>query len=223
MSDPAFITASALRAYLELNTVSSSSKYDDSTLGSNIRAASGFLQRRTARQFADQSATKKFTTHGRTSITIPGLRAVSGVDPVTVQSTALTADTTYWLLPDVQQSGVYTGIAFRAFGSRSYLSNPEWFDRNLDRLWDRYGGYYSLPNDLSITGSWGYTDANLPEELLHATKILAAWYTLRPDSVLANISVTAEGTVRDYSNLPPEIGAFLSNWTLSVDQAVSLG
>ena len=219
MSDPAFISASALRAYLELNTVSSSSKYDDSTLGSNIRAASGFLQRRTGRQFADQTATKLFTTQGRASITIPGLRTASSVD---LQGTALTADSTYWLLPDSQNTGVYTGIQVRAFGSRSYLSNPEWFDRNLDRQWERYGAGYSLPNDLSITGTWGYTDANLPESLLHATKVLAAWYTLRPDSVLANVSVTAEGTVRDYSNLPPEILAFIHDWKLS-DGAVVVG
>ena len=220
MSDPAFITASALRAYLELNSVSASSKYDDGTLGSNIRAASSFLQRRTGRQFADQTATKLFTTQGRTAITIPGLRSASAVS---LQSTALVADSTYWLLPDSQHTGLYTGIQFRGFGSRSYLSNPEWFDRNLDRTWDRYGGYYSLPNDLSIAGTWGYTDANLPEALLHATKVLAGWYTLRPDSILANVSVSPEGTVRDYSNLPPEVIAFLHDWTLSGDQVVSVG
>ena len=220
MSDPAFITASALRAYLDLNSVSSSSKYDDSTLGSNIRAASAFLQRRTGRQFADQTATKLFTTQGRTAITLPGLRAAT---TVTLQSTPLTADSTYWLLPDVQQTGLYTGIAFRGFGARSYLSNPEWFDRNLDRTWDRYGGFYSLPNDLSIAGTWGYTDANLPEPLLHATKVLAAFYTKRPDSVLASVATTVEGTTLDYSALPPEVQAFIDDWKLAGDQVVSVG
>lgn len=224
MADPAFISAASLRAYLELNTVSSSSKYDDGTLGSNIRAASAFLQRRTGRQFADQTATKLFTTQGRTAITIPGLRAAT---TVTQQSTTLTADSTYWLLPDSQNTGVYTGIAFRGFGGRGsalgYLSNPEWFDRNLDTQWGRYGGYYSLPNDLSIAGTWGHTDANLPEPLLHATKVLAGWYTLRPDSILANVSVSPEGTVRDYSNLPPEVLAFLNDWTLGTDMAVWVG
>ena len=220
MADPAFITASALRAYLELNSVSSSSKYDDSTLGSNIRAASAFLQRRTGRQFADQTATKLFTTQGRTAITIPGLRSAT---TVTLQSTALTAESTYWLLPDAQQTGLYTGIAFRGFGSRSYLSNPEWFDRNLDRQWDRYGGFYSLPNDLSIAGTWGYTDANLPEALLHATKVLAAFYTKRPDSVLASVATTVEGTTLDYSSLPPEVQAFIDDWKLAGDQVVSVG
>ena len=223
MSEPAFITASALRAYLELNTVSSSSKYDDSTLGSNIRAASSFLQRKTGRQFADQTATKLFTTQGRTAITIPGLRSATAV---TLQSTTLTADSTYWLLPDAQQTGLYTGIQFRGFGGRSsplgYLHNPEWFDRNLDMTWGRTGNDYSLPNDLSIAGTWGYTDANLPEPLLHATKVLAAYYTKRPDSVLASVATTVEGTTLDYSTLPPEVLEFIADWKLS-EQAVSVG
>lgn len=223
MSDPAFISAASLRAYLELNAVSSSSKYDDGTLGSNIRAASGFLQRRTNRQFADQTATKLFTTQGRTAITIPGLRSASAV---TLQSTSLTADSTYWLIPDAQHTGLYTGVQFRGFGGRfdphGYLANPEWFDRNLDQRWGRYGDDYSLPNDLSITGSWGYTDANLPESLLHATKVLAAFYTKRPDSVLASIATTVEGTTLDYSALPPEVLAFIEDWKLS-DMAVSVG
>ena len=214
----AFITASALRAYLELNAVPSSSKYDDGTLGSNIRAASSFLQRRTGRQFENQtSTTKLFTTHGRASIALPGLRTASSVS---LQGSALTADQTYWLQPDSQQSGLYTGIAFRAYGRSSYLSSPDWFDRNLDRLWERYGGYYSLPNDLSITGDWGYTDP--PDELMHATKVLAAYYTKRPDSVLASVATTVEGTTLDYSSLPPEVTEFIAGWSIG-EQVVTVG
>src|SRR5687768_673606 len=115
MASPAFIAASAVRDYLELNSVASSSKYTDATIGSNIRAASGLLQQATGRQFEAQTGvTKSFTTNGRTSITLPGLRTATAV---TLQGTALVADSTYYLTPDAMQTGTFTGMQFRAYGS----------------------------------------------------------------------------------------------------------
>jgi hypothetical protein len=147
---------------------------------------------------------------------------------VTQQGTTLVVDESYYLIPDPMQTGLYTAIQFRGFGSRSYgygyLSNPEWFDRDLDRLWARgWDWSYSLPNDVSITGTWGYAEANLPDALRHATKVLAAFYTKRPDSVLASIATTVEGTTLDYSVLPPEVQTFIDNWRISGPQVVAVG
>lgn len=223
---PAFIAASAVRDYLELIATPSSSKYTDATIGSNIRAASDLLTRATGRQWEAQTGvTKKFTTEGRASITLPGLRTTSGV---TLQGTALTADSTYYLIPDAAQTGLYTGIQFRAFGNRSYLSNPEWFDRNLDHPRYRYyNDWGSLPNDLSIAGDWGLLAADYPELLLHATKVLAGWFTKRPDSLLANVSVTPDGAIFNFSAMPPEVAdplmGFVSLYKLSPAQVVSVG
>lgn len=218
----AFVTAADVRGYLVID--GTTGRYSDGAIGSNIRAASEFLERATHRVFADTTATKVFTTQGRTAITIPGLRSASSV---TLQSTVLTADQSYYLIPDAQQSGLYTSIQFRGFSSRtaaSYLSNPEWFDRDLDVMWAKgWDWTYSLPNDLSITGSWGYTDASLPEAVRHAAKVLAGWYTKRPDSVLANVSITPDGNVLNYGDLPPEVGDFIANWRLTADQVVSVG
>lgn len=220
----AFVTAADVRGYLELNSVASASKYTDGAISSNIRAASEFIERRTLRQFADVTATKLFTTQGRTSLTIPGLRTASAIN---LQGAGLIADTTYWLLPDSQQSGVFTGIQFRGFSTRyqanGYLGNPEWFDRDLDLLWRKGWNLYSLPNDLSIAGTWGYTDSTLPEAVRHATKVLAAWYTKRPDSILANVALTPEGSVLSYSDIPPEVADFIEGWRLSSDQVVTVG
>lgn len=218
----AFITAADVRGYLELNSPGSTSKYTDGALGSNIRAASEFLERSTGRWFADRTATTlRLTTNGQTSIALPGLRTATSV---TQQGTLLTADSTYWLIPDVQQTGLSTAIQFRGFGSREgpwYLSNPEWFDRNLDSPRYAYGNRYSLPNDLVIVGDWGYT--TLPEALMHATKVLAGWYTFRPSSLLANVSVTPDGSNIDNSSLPTEVSAFIREWRLTGAQAVSVG
>lgn len=185
-------------------------KYSDPLITSNIRAASAFLERATGRQFEAQDATTKtFTTNGLAAMRIPDLRTATSV---TLQGAALDADESYWLIPD--NRGRNTTIQFRAFGyggRASYLSNPQWFDRNLDRDWYRYGGG-SLPNDLVITGNWGHDP--LPEDLLHACKVLAAWYTKRPASVLANVAFTPDGNTLNYSELPPEVVNFVKSWSL---------
>ena len=141
-----------------------------------------------------------------------------------------------WFLPDVQQSGIYTGVQLRVFRNAessgpSWLANQEWFDRNLDSPYhpaNRGGGmsFNSLPNDLSITGDWGYADADLPEPLLHATKVLAAFYTLRPASLLADVAITPSGGVLNYAQMPPEVAntvmGFVSLYGIG-EQAVAVG
>jgi hypothetical protein len=225
----AFIAASDVRAYLE--TTSTAGRFSDANIGSNIRAASAWLQRKTGRQFEAQDNTSKtFTTLGRAIINIPDLRAV---DSVSKTSTTLTADE-YDLLPDRHTSGIYTAIQFRVpYGAGwDYRSDSSWFDRNLDRPnyssgW--HAGYASQPNDLVIVGDWGYnpqipgTAPTMPDDILHAVKVLAAFYTLRPASVLAGAQVTPEGALLTYRELPVEVRIFLEEWTLGEQAAVIAG
>lgn len=201
----AFVNASNVRAYAGVDSINV--PWTEANLGSNIRAASQFLEKRTGRQFTPQLATtKKFTTNGEAFVAIPDLRTASSV---VLASSTMTADTDYWLIPDAQQTGVYVGIQFRPFGSRGgYRSYPNWFDTNLDRRW--HLGYGSDPNDLVITGNWGHDP--YPEELLHATKALAAWFTRRPDALLGGVSVTSNGTEIDLSAIPIEVRAFIEGW-----------
>lgn len=201
------IQPAQVREYL--NVTSASGQFSDSLIGSNITAASSFLQRRAQRQMEWQGSnvTKTFSTEGRAYLTIPDLRVANGVS---LQGTSLTFDSTYYLIPDRNNSGVFTGIQFRAFGQGryGYKANPEWFDRNLDN-W-RGTGEWSLPNDLSITGEWGHVP--LPTEFLHAVVVLAAWYTKRPDAVLATGLLTPEGGFIPYNDLPEEARAFIEGW-----------
>jgi hypothetical protein len=202
------VTVAQVRAYLDVE--GTSGKYSDPVITSNIRAASAFIERATGRQFeAQTNVTKTFTSNGAAALRIPDLRSASSI---TLQGAALDADESYWLVTD--NHGIYTTLQFRAFGTGygpSYLSNPQWFDRNLDRDWSRYGTS-SLPNDLVITGNWGHDP--LPQDLLHATKVLAAWYTKRPASVLANTAFTPDGNTLTYSDYPPEVLNFIESWKL---------
>jgi hypothetical protein len=207
---PAFTNASNVRAYAGIDAINAQNdRWNEGPLGSNIRAASAFLQKRTGRQFELQLATTKtFTTNGEAFISLPGLRSSSAV---VLSDTTLTLDTDAHLIPDTQQTGLYIGLQFRPFGrSGSYRSWPNWFDTNLDRRW--YPGFTSDANDLAITGDWGFI--NYPEELIHATNVLAAWFTRRPDSLLGGVSVTAQGTEVDMGALPVEVRLFIEEWKI---------
>ena len=52
----------------------------------------------------------------------------------------------------------------------------------------------------------------LPDEFLMATLVLAAFYTRRPASVLADVQVTPEGNELRYTQYPVEVQNFLKSW-----------
>lgn len=217
MTTPALTTEAAVRSVLELEA-DGSSKYGSGLIGSNIRSASWFLERATGRIFRDEpNLTLKFTTNGAASIYLPGLRTVGSV---TLNGAALTEDSTFWLIPDAQQTGVSLAIQFRAFGSADYRNRPDWFDRNLDHPYWRAGQSSSLPNDLVIAAAWGYEEPDLPEPVRDAAKVLAAFKTLRPDAFLSGAKATENG-IFDLSQFPVEVQSFVSEWKTG-PQAVGL-
>ena len=193
-----FVTAADVRTFA--NITGTTGRYSDASLSSNIKAAQGFLQRESRRLFEKRdAATLTFTTDGRAQFAIPDLRTVTSV---TWNGTTLTQDESYWLIPDAKQSGIYVAIQIRQFETSVgnwYLGNPEWWDRGLDMR----RPYISEPNDLTITGDWGWDP--LPEDVLHAVKAYAAWLTKRADALLANAVSNPEGAILDYSQVPPEM------------------
>lgn len=225
MIPPAFIGTQPLIDYLGLNV--DRPAYSLATLGSNIRTASYNLEKWSGCFFADRHQSLSISTMGRSIIPIPRLRTFTAA---TWNNAVLTigANPNAWLLPDIGQTGVSTSIQLRVSGGlagRAYLANQDWFDRGLDSpYWPgNYGGLGgSLPNDLILEGDWGYPDDGLPEPLMHATKILAGWYTLRPDSILANVKIDTSGNVLAYGELPPEVGAFVAEWRVGT-MAVAVG
>lgn len=210
-----WISAANVRTYANLD--GTAGRYSDAAIGSNIRAAQTMIEQRTGRTFESSSGTRYFTTENRAAIAIPDLR---GVTAVTLNGTALTANETYWLLPDPRWSSIYSAIQFRPFGrsrERWYLSVPDWFDRGLDSSLTY--GTSSLPNDLAVSSTtWGWDP--VPDDVLHAVKVLAAWITKRSDALLGNAVQTPDGTVLDYSQMPPEVAAVISTYRAG-EQAVA--
>jgi len=207
----AFVTAAELRTYLDIS--STTGRASTANLDLLIGAASDFLERATGRIITASASNtaRTFSSEGRTAITIPDLRTVSSI---TLQSTTLAADTTYWLLPARIQppdTTIYTGVQFRAYGTYDYRSNPEWFERNLDSpYWT--SRRYRLPNDIVITGLWGWT--TVPNQWKLATLVLAGYNYKRPDSLLANSAITPEGNQLDYGQMPPEVRELIDGWRL---------
>lgn len=200
-----FVVPDNVRDYLTID--GTTGQWSDAVLGSNIAAASGNLQRWTRRQFEPQGSnfvvTKRFSTLGRPSMVMPDARSVSAVR---LNDATLTADESYWLIPDQQQSGVYVGIELVPRQRGSYLNR---FDYNYSHL-DRFS---AIPNDLEIdSAEWGHLP--YPPALLHAATVLAAYYTKRPDAVLGGVTLTAQGNEIDLSAIPREVADFVREWRL---------
>ena len=203
-----WVTAAQVRSFANIDTTTG--RYADAVIGSNILAAQEYISQKSGRQFDATTGSRKFTTENRAQLSIPDLRSVVSV---TLNGSALTADETYWLLPDRRYPTIYTAIQLRGFGRNRapwYLGVPDWWDRGLDMEPTAYETS-SLPNDLVIeSNEWGW--ATLPSDVLHATKVLAAWLTKRADAMLGNAVQTPDGSIFDYSQYPPEVNAVIETY-----------
>jgi hypothetical protein len=212
-----FATAVQLRTYI--GTTKTTERYTTENLDFMLEAASNQLERATGRTITASASNtvKTFSTYGRAVITIPDLRVASTVSMV---GSALTADETYHLIPSTQDQAIYTGIQVRPYRTSAanwWLAYPEWFDRNLDS--PRFGAGYDrgLPNDLVITGLWGWS--TVPTSWRLATMALAGYYLKHSDALLSGGGVTADELVLDFSEFPSEVRQLIKDWQLG-EQAV---
>lgn len=223
------VTASDVRTMIGVDV--NAGQWSDAAVNGHILAAQDEIEHSTGRWFVDRPATTKtVTTNGRAQVYIPGFRTITSV---TLQTAPLVANASYWAIPDLMESGVFTAIQLRAFTSQSrdprrpWLANPNWFDINADSPWypANYGGGWaqsSLPNDLVVSGDGGYATANLPGQFLDAVKFLAAFYAARTQAVLADVAITPSGGVINYAQFQAEANAFIARWKIG-EQAVSVG
>jgi hypothetical protein len=223
------VTPAQVRTYLASVSVTSSEQYSDETIGSNILAAQSNLETMLGRYIAPRTFDAvpwKMTSMLRWQVPIPGFRTFTQVQwggSVLVPDAVDPLNPSCWVFPDSQQSGVYTSMAFRAAradasGRPWWIADPGWFDKALDSPFypGNYGGgyfYSSMPNDLRITGEAGWADAaSTPFAILHAIKILAAFYTLRGPSILTDVAITAQGGILNYSQMPGEVQQVIRDW-----------
>lgn len=185
-----------------------------------LTAASDALERRTGRLItaSGSNVTRKFTSNGRAYIHIPDVRSVTDVS---LQGATMTVDAGYWLIPSRQEPTIYVGLQLRAFGNTSYLANPEWFDRNLDQIYAKYGGIdTSLPNDLTVTSTtWGH--ATTPAQWKLAIYALAGYTYQHADALFTGARATPEGFLLNLSALPSEVQDVIADWTIGEQAAIA--
>ncbi len=224
------VSAAEVRDYLQLeaNNPTGNSTLSDAQIESNIYASQETLERATRRWFVNRvGATYTATSMLRAIIPIPGFRTISGVQ---WSSSTLIVNQSVWPLPDVQNTGIFTGLQFRPFRAdiaQWYLANPLWWDQALDNPFypGNYGGgyaYTSMPNDLVVTGDAGYAPGNEPYAWRLAVKQLASFYTKQPAAILASTIITAQGGIINYADIPATVAAFITSWQAG-QQAVSVG
>jgi hypothetical protein len=227
------VTPTQVRDYMSLNTPPSSSRYSDETIGSNIRAAQSKLEFETHRKLVDVSDfVYRTTTMIRAQVPIPGFRTFDTVTwggaTMSVGFSSTDPNTSCWAIPDDLMSGTYVALQFRAWRADSdapwWLSDPLWYDKLLDSPFfpgNRGGGYAwtSMPNDLYIKGSAGWAPGEEPDTFLQAVKVLSAFYTERPGSILADVAITPSGAVQQYSQLPPEARDFIADFKIGLQVA----
>ena len=231
------VSPTDVRDYLELNSPGSTSRYTDASIGSNILAAQDYLERRTGRYFVDRPSitwTRENATMLQAQVSIPGFRSFTSV---TWGGAALTVgfaagDTaSVWALPDALNSGIYVALQFRAWRADSdrpwYLADSNWWDKALDNPFypGNWGGGYawtSMPDDLVVVGDGGYPAGSEPYFLRHAVKVLAAFYTQRGPTILADTIITPAGGVMQASRLPGEVMDFIADWKIGGQQVVSM-
>src|SRR6267142_335087 len=118
----------------------------------------------------------------------------------------------YMLLPDAQQTGVYTSISFRPRRTPDagdwWLSlgsgDKSWFDTGADNPYDprNYGGGYvftSTELDTILVGDWGYAPGTEPGGFIHALGVLSGFMAMRPTALLADSVITPAGGVMSYA------------------------
>jgi len=188
-------------------------------LGSNAALACELIEMETHRLFNPSTGSKTFTTRNRRSMAIPDLRSATSV---TLNGSPLTASSSYYLIPDRMNSGVYLRIELPTNSSRSdYRSYPGWFDQNLDQEMYRSQLAQGLPNDLVIDGGWGHIP--IPSSIQSASAILAAWLSRRIVALLANALILPGGDTLDYSSWPVEVRTVVDRWRIAESYVESVG
>lgn len=234
------VTPEQVRAYLELNSPGSTSRYSDETIGSNIRAAQSDLEAVCRRFFYDHAGiTWATTTMIAAQVALPGFRTFTTVTwgGATI-SVAVPGDgnqsPSAWGLweqtPGTSDNPLVIALQFRAWRVDNdmpwYYADRLWWDKALDSPFypGNYGGGYawtSMPNDLVIVGDGGYAAGTEPEAVKDVVKVFAAWKTIRPAGLLGGIGITPGGGSTDYSTLPAEVRDFIADWSIG-QQAASM-
>ena len=232
------VSAQDVRDFMGLD-LTSNSRYTDGTIGSNISYAQSRLEKETHRFLIDRPGIVwSTTTMLAAQVAIPGFRnftttTFGGATLSVAKPNDGNTSPSAWAVPDDLNTGTFVAIQFRPWRADSEMpwwlslgGQNSWFDQAADNPFDprnRGGGYAwtSMPNDLVIVGDAGWDSTLAPDDyggypsaFLQAVKIMAGFETMRSPSILSDVSITPQGGVINYSQLPAEVRGFIADFKI---------
>jgi hypothetical protein len=184
---------------------------DDAILATCLDAALAQAQRDTGRTFAYSSNNvRDYSTDGQFIVQVADMPKTDATRVVTLTGVTLTEGQTYWLLPDRRNPDISTTIQLAAFDRTRqdwFKSDPQWWDKNLDNFWRRYG---AMPLDLRISSFLGHPvwSSDIFEQVI----FLATWFYWRKKSGASGVIQTPTGEEIDLGAEPVSSPVFVRNW-----------
>ena len=205
-------TRSDLKAYLGLTTTA-----DDALIDQLLPIGLGLAERDTGRTFATGSnRSTTYSSNGQTVVAIHDRPMVDASRTVTWQGASLTEGTSAWFLPDRRDPNITTSLQLRHFDTSVagwYKADPQWWDKNLDRLsWPA-----GQPNDLVIGGIIGHPFPR--DEVSGAILILDAFLYWRAKSGASGFAFNLTQDPVSLAQTPPEYQDFVRNWRINAGVA----
>ena len=203
---PPLVTLTELKTYLGVTGTQ-----DDLRIASAASNASIMAERDTGRVFAVTSnVTRRYSTDGQASITIHDRPYSDSSRVITLGGATQTEGTNVWFLPDRRNGDVSITVQVRYYDRTGdwYKSDPQWFDKNLDRP------HYALgtPNDLVITGVEGHP--TLPLDVKQGVLELAAFLYWNEKSGASGFVQTPQGDQVDLAEYPESYQRLVRNWRI---------
>ena len=199
-------TLSDLKTYLGLT-----GSGDNALLQTCLDAGLAQAERDTGRTFAYSSNNvRDYSTDGNVALTIHDVPKTDASRVVTLGGVTLTEGTGYWLLPDRRNPDISVTIQLFMFDTQRnnwYKSDPEWWDKNLDRWWSRFG---NTPLDLRVSGYNGHP--TWTNDVTHEVTFLSAWFYWRAKSGASGVIQTPTGEEIDLGSEPSASPTFTGNW-----------
>jgi gp6-like head-tail connector protein len=201
-------TLSELKTYLGITTSN-----DDALLTTCIASGTSQAERDTGRTFSYSSNNvRDYSTDGQAVVQITDIPKTDSSRIVTLNGVALTETQGYWLLPDRRNPDISTTIQLAAFDTNRadwFKADPQWWDKNLDTFWRRYG---SIPLDLRIASYVGHP--TWTSDVFEQVRFLAAWFYWRAKSGASGVIQTPTGEEIDLSTEPSSSPVFKANWRI---------
>jgi hypothetical protein len=185
---------------------------DDTLISSCLLSAVAQAEADTGRRFAYASNTvQTWSSDGQTLVRIYDVPRTDATRTITLSGVTLTEGTNAWLLPDRRNSDVSTTLQLFAFDRTGdwYKSDPQWWDKNLDSLFGRYG---TDPLDVRVSGFIGHPTWR--DDVTEQVKFLTAWFYWRAKSGASGVIQLPGGQEIDLGAEPLSSPQFVANWAV---------